>query len=91
MVVARSFRITGRVQGVGFRFFVEHAARREGLGGWVRNCADGSVEALVEGEQDAVARFERAVRTGPPGAHVDHVEVTAEPPAGRSPMFTIRG
>jgi acylphosphatase len=90
MLIARSYRITGRVQGVGFRFFAEHAARTEGLSGWVRNLDDGSVEALVEGDRDAVLRFERAIRMGPPGARVDHVEILDQTPAGRAPMFTIR-
>jgi acylphosphatase len=90
MLIARRYRITGRVQGVGFRFFAEDAARREGLGGWVRNATDGVVEALAEGDRDAVLRFEHAIRMGPRGARVDAVDVTEEMPSGRAPVFAIR-
>jgi len=90
MVIARHYRISGRVQGVGFRFFTEAAAVREGLGGWVRNLEDGGVEAFAEGDQEALLRFERAIRSGPAGARVDHVVVTSEVPTGRAPVFTIR-
>ncbi|MGE3843059.1 MAG: acylphosphatase, partial [Vicinamibacterales bacterium] len=68
MVIARRYRITGRVQGVGFRFFTEAAAVREGIGGWVRNADDGAVEAFAEGDEEALLRFERAIRLGPAGA-----------------------
>lgn len=90
MIVARRYLIAGRVQGVGFRFFVEDAAEREGIGGWVRNRADGRVEALAEGEAEAVERFERAIHQGPRGARVDAVEREALAPAGLH-GFTIRG
>ncbi len=90
MIVARHFRIDGRVQGVGFRFFVEDAARREGLHGYVRNLRDGAVETEVEGDQQAVERFERAIRRGPPAARVEDVEVTILTPSGRAGGFEIR-
>ena len=77
--MARRFLISGRVQGVGFRFFAEAAGRREGLQGSVRNLPDGSVEAVCEGNADAVARFELAVRQGPPGARVDDVTTQTIP------------
>ena len=64
MRVARRFVITGRVQGVGFRYFTQDAALREGVTGWVRNLPDGGVEALAEGEAEAVTRLERAVDRG---------------------------
>jgi acylphosphatase len=60
----------GRVQGVGFRWFVREAARRRLLSGWVRNRPDGSVEIAAEGEGDALAAFVAAVRVGPAGAAV---------------------
>jgi acylphosphatase len=91
MIIARHYRIVGRVQGVGFRFFAGDAARREGLAGWVRNCRDGSVEAVAEGDRDAVLRFERAIRQGPVGARVDDVETTERAPEGRPPRFTVGG
>lgn len=90
MRVARHFLVSGRVQGVGFRFFAQAIAAREGLHGWVRNVPDGRVEAAVEGEADAVERFERALRHGPPGARVDDVDAEDEVPSGREPGFSVR-
>jgi acylphosphatase len=91
MIVCRHYRVSGRVQGVGFRFFAEETALREGISGWVRNGSDGVVEIQAEGEQEAVVRFERAIRTGPRGARVDDVEVGEEAPSGRVTGFAIRG
>jgi acylphosphatase len=90
VILARLFVIGGRVQGVGFRFFAEDAARREGLHGYVRNLPDGSVEAEVEGDREAVERFERAIRRGPAGGRVDTVAVTILTPSGRAGGFEIR-
>ena len=87
---ARRYVIGGRVQGVGFRFFTEAAAAREGLQGWVRNLPDGRVEISAEGDAEAMARFEREVRHGPPSARVEHVEVDVEVPTGRHTGFSIR-
>jgi len=87
--VARRFAITGRVQGVGFRWFAKDAAAREGVTGYVRNLLDGSVEAYAEGETDAVTRFERAIRTGPPGARVKNVVVEDEDASGGYRDFSI--
>jgi acylphosphatase len=66
MRVARRFVVSGRVQGVGFRYFAADAARREGLSGAVRNLEDGTVEALAQGEAESVERFERALRRARP-------------------------
>jgi len=66
--------ITGRVQGVGFRFFVSQMGRDLGLSGWVRNLADGGVELLADGEPQAIAALRSAVRRGPAGANVAAVE-----------------
>lgn len=90
MIVARRFVIAGCVQGVGFRYFAEAAAAREGVHGWVRNRPDGTVEALVEGETSAVDRVEAALRRGPAGARVDAVTVEDVPPAQRATGFSIR-
>jgi acylphosphatase len=87
--VARRFLISGRVQGVGFRYFAQAAAAREGIHGSVRNLPDGSVEAVAEGEAEALERFERAIRHGPPGARVDHVDVEGTMPAGRDTGFSV--
>ena len=88
MRLARRLVISGHVQGVGFRWFTKDAARREGLTGWVRNLPDGRVEALVEGDEEAVVRVERALRAGPRSAHVDTVAVDDQEPGGYR-SFTI--
>jgi acylphosphatase len=88
--IARRYLVSGRVQRVGFRFFAEAVAQREGLHGWVRNLPDGRVEALAEGEADAVARFEHAIGHGPSGARVEHVDVDHIAPSGRDTGFTTR-
>jgi acylphosphatase len=90
MRVARRYLISGRVQGVGFRYFTEAAAAREGLHGWVRNLPDGRVEIDVEGEAEAVERFERNVRHGPPGARVSDVHVDDGVPQRRESGFSVR-
>ena len=90
MLVARRYIISGRVQGVGFRYFTEAAALREGLHGWVKNLPDGRVEVLAEGDADALLRFERQVRHGPPAARVEHVEVDDTTPSGRNTGFTAQ-
>ena len=71
MTVIRHMVVHGRVQGVGFRAFVERTALRHGLEGWVRNRRDGSVEAVFMGEVAAVATAIEACRRGPFGARVD--------------------
>ena len=90
MRVARRYLISGRVQGVGFRYFTEAAAAREGLHGWVRNLPDGRVEIDVEGEAEAVERFERHVRHGPAGARVSKVDVDESVPQRRESGFSVR-
>lgn len=70
--------IEGRVQGVGFRAWTEHEAQRRGLDGWVRNRDDGSVEAVVAGDEEAVAGMVAACRLGPHGARVEEVTTSAE-------------
>ena len=91
MLVSRRFVVRGVVQGVGFRIFTDDAARREGLSGFVRNRADGSVEAVVEGESEAVIRFERSLRQGPPLSRVDDIDVRDELPSGTHHGFAIKG
>jgi len=71
MTALRHIVVHGRVQGVGFRAFVEHEALRRGLEGWVRNRGDGSVEAVFKGDGAAVAAAIEACRRGPLGARVD--------------------
>lgn len=90
MLEARRFVLRGRVQGVGFRFFADQAARVEGLHGWVTNRVDGSVEISAEGDREALDRFENRIRQGPPGARVDDVLVDTDVPTGRATGFVIR-
>jgi acylphosphatase len=71
--IIRRVMIRGRVQGVGYRAWVDHQARRAGLQGWVRNRRDGSVEAVFEGAEDIVVHFIVSCRNGPPSARVDDV------------------
>jgi acylphosphatase len=72
----------GYVQGVFFRDTTRRRAEREGVAGWVRNCPDGSLEALFEGELEPVERLVRFVREGPRGARVERVDVFDEEPEG---------
>jgi acylphosphatase len=76
-VVARRVVVHGRVQGVGFRAFVEDEARERRLAGWVRNRRDGSVEAVFCGPPADVDAMLAAVRLGPPASHVAAVDVNA--------------
>jgi acylphosphatase len=89
MLVGRRFVVSGRVQGVGFRFFARDAARREGLSGTVRNLDDGDVEVVAEGDEDAIRRFEIALRQGPIGARVDNVQIDLAPASNRLHDFRI--
>jgi acylphosphatase len=89
VLVARRFLISGRVQGVGFRWFAESAAAREGLHGWIRNLPDGRVEAQAEGDAESIERFERALRQGPPSARVETVDVDTVMPTGRTTGFSV--
>ena len=79
----------GRVQGVFFRDTTRRMARSRGLGGWVRNTPDGTVEAVFEGEEEAVESMVRWSRDGPRGAVVERVEVAHEEPEGLA-EFRIR-
>ena len=84
-----NLRVTGRVQGVFFRDSLRSRAAAEGVAGWARNCSDGSVEVVLEGEPEAVATVEAFVRAGPRGARVNEVEATDEEPTGLT-RFEIR-
>jgi acylphosphatase len=90
MRITRRYLIVGRVQGVGFRYFAQSMAAREGVNGWVRNLPRGDVEITADGEADAVERFERRIRGGPPGARVDHVEARDVPFEAEHAGFFIR-
>ncbi len=88
--MARRFLVRGRVQGVGFRYFTQRTAQRQGISGWVRNTPGGDVEIEAEGEREAMLGFEVQVRIGPPGARVDEVDVDERVPAGRGVGFSVR-
>lgn len=90
MRATRRYVVTGRVQGVGFRMFVTDAARRDGVSGQVRNLPDGRVEAIADGDTDALARFEAALWRGPSRARVEAVDVTDIAPLGLADGFAIR-
>jgi acylphosphatase len=90
MRAARRLVIGGRVQGVGFRYFTQDIALREGVTGWVRNRADGCVEVYIEGEAETITRVERLLRQGPPSARVEDVHVDIEPPTGQYSDFVIK-
>lgn len=87
--VRRRVTVRGRVQGVFFRDSARERARAHGVAGWVRNCQDGAVEAVVEGPPDAVESVVRFFRTGPPRARVEDVEVQNEQPEGLA-EFEVR-
>jgi len=75
MTLQARLTVTGRVQGVGYRDWVMGMAERLGLSGWVRNRVDGSVEAVIVGDDAAVGRMIEACRRGPTAARVDAVDV----------------
>ena len=90
-MIAKRYIVRGRVQGVGFRWFVDHEARQLGVAGWVRNNLDGSVEVLAMGSDDQHRVLRDKLRHGPRAARVDEVkESTAEPVAGLT-SFRIEG
>ena len=78
------------MQGVGFRLFALDAARRDGIKGYVMNHDDGTVEAVAEGESEALERFERALRRGPSRSRVEQVMVDEIDPAPGANGFNIR-
>ncbi|MDQ2668102.1 MAG: acylphosphatase [Gemmatimonadota bacterium] len=83
-------RVRGRVQGVGFRWFVREEARRLGLSGWVTNLSSGDVEVAAGGEESSLQRLRRALAVGPAGADVSNVDDIAEEIATPLPYpFTI--
>ncbi|HJU37280.1 MAG TPA: acylphosphatase [Gaiellaceae bacterium] len=86
----RHVTVYGFVQGVGFRFAVQRAASSRGVAGWVRNRADGTVEAVFEGEAEGVEALVELCRNGPRGSDVERVDVLEESPEGLS-GFRVAG
>jgi acylphosphatase len=88
---ARRFIVRGRVQGVGFRWFVEREAHILGIAGWVRNNHDGSVEVLAQGTRDQLSGLHSRLREGPRAARVDAVEISDVPSVAGLNSFRIEG
>ena len=82
--------VSGRVQGVSFRYYTQQQALDYGLLGWVRNLWDGRVEAVFEGQLDAIQQMLRWCHHGPSSARVEKVEVHWEEPTGSYTSFNIR-
>ena len=79
MKITRHLRIAGRVQGVGYRYFLRAEAQAAGINGWVRNRRDGTVEAVLQGDPQAVEKVVDWAKRGPPGARVADVDAQAAP------------
>jgi acylphosphatase len=90
-MLARRYIVRGRVQGVGFRWFVEHEAHELGLNGWVRNNFDGTVEVLAIGNERQLATLKQRLERGPRAARVDEVEETPAEPVPGLNTFRIEG
>jgi acylphosphatase len=88
---AKQIIVHGRVQGVGFRYFVQYAGNRLGLTGNVRNCPDSTVEIVVEGDAGKIADFIKEVEKGPSLARVQRVDVIDIPVQGAYDTFLIEG
>jgi acylphosphatase len=89
MTIGRHVRVTGLVQGVFYRAWAQGHARELGVSGWIRNCPDGSVEAHLTGDDDAVERMIQRMRKGPSNARVDDVLVEDARPEGLG-RFEVR-
>jgi acylphosphatase len=90
-IQACRYIVRGRVQGVGFRWFVEREAHLLGIVGWVRNNHDGSVEVLAQGTRDQLSGLRSRLREGPRAARVDAVEVSEVNPVAGLGSFRIEG
>jgi acylphosphatase len=88
---AKRIVVFGRVQGVGFRYYVQHVGNRLGLCGDVRNCPDSTVEIVVEGNAVGIEEFIKKVEKGPSLARVERVEIADVPINGAYSSFTIEG
>lgn len=89
-IIARRFLVSGRVQGVFFRWFTKEIADRLGLKGWVRNLPEGKVEVWAEGKEDKISELRSHLQQGPPEAYVTSVQEIEEEPHRTYPDFSIR-
>jgi len=87
--VARKFLISGKVQGVGYRYFAQRSAANHQVRGYVKNLEDGRVESLAEGNEKAVEGFKHDLMAGPKYSKVDQLEEIVVDPRGRYPNFRI--
>ncbi len=87
--VSYFIEVSGRVQGVGFRYSAQREAKRRGVTGWVRNDRDGTVEVNCEGDEKSVKQFINWLSSGPPGAYVTDVKTKKKPYQGTFRSFTI--
>jgi acylphosphatase len=89
MKIARKYLISGRVQGVGFRFFTERWAHQLGLAGYVKNCPDGGVEAYAIGDAAALEEFKARLAEGPRSGRVDNIQESEEQVNNRYKRFVV--
>jgi acylphosphatase len=89
--IARTYKITGRVQGVGFRYFAERWANQLGVAGYVKNCWDDSVEVYAIADEVTLEQFKRQLAEGPRSAHVAAIEESEEAVNPRYSDFVIEG
>jgi acylphosphatase len=89
MLIARKFIISGRVQGVGFRYFTQRLSARHQVRGYVKNLEDGRVEVLAEGKEQAVEAFRHDLAAGPTHSQVAEVEELVLEPSGSYSTFRI--
>jgi len=81
--------VSGRVQGVGFRAFVQYSAARLGLTGWVRNVGEDQVETVAEGPRPVLEQFATEVKAGPPSSYVNEARLEWEPASGEFQHFDV--
>ena len=86
--MTRRYLLSGRVQGVGFRYFTQRTATQLGVVGWVRNCPDGTVEAVAQGSEEALQAFREHLQQGPSWSRVHRIEENEEGPTTFA-AFTI--
>jgi len=89
-IETRRYVVSGRVQGVGFRWFVEREAAQIGVTGWVRNCSNGDVEVMATGTRDQLGSLRQKLEQGPRASRVEHVG-ESKAPLLQAPSFRIEG
>ena len=87
--VARKYVVSGRVQGVGYRYFAERCANQLGVSGYVKNCWNGTVEVYAVGDETSLEEFKRQLAQGPRSARVTHIDESDEPVDKRYNRFVI--